>query len=102
MKQVILLHPRATAYHLGQVPAWLDESDPRPAREQINEKYRFGGWSDFKGTTLGKGNAMCYPGDPPQLPIAEICFRKERLFAYQNEFWAIKEADGNVTFARLD
>lgn len=100
--KIIFFHPRATEYHLGQVPAWLDESDPRSAREQINEKYVFGGWSDFKGPKLGKGNAMCYPGDPPQLPIAEIVFRDEHIYAYQSEFWCILSSDGSTTFARLD
>lgn len=104
MPQIILLHKDQSLarYMLGQVPLWLNENDPRPAAQQINEHYRFGGWQRIVGPKLGKGNAMCYPGDPPQLPLAEIVFRKERIFAYASEFWAILQPDGSVEFARLD
>lgn len=90
------------AYLLGQVPNWLDESDPRSAAEQINEGYKWGGWKPMaKGPTLGPGNTMCYPGDPPLRPFATIEFRDERIFAYPHEFWAILK-DGKAEFARLD
>jgi hypothetical protein len=105
MPQIIQLTSKLShekvLYLLGDVPAWLDENDPRGAQAQINEKYVFGGWRPL-AATLGLGNALCYPGDPPQLPFAEIVFRNERIFAYPSEFWGIKSADGSVTFARLD
>lgn len=102
--KITLLHPdKAHAeYMLGQVPRWLNETDARSAREQINEAYRFGGWQQLKGATLGKANAMCYPGDPPQMPLAMIEFRDEKIFAYPSEFWGILYADGKAEFARLD
>ena len=44
-----MVHPRATPDMLGYVPGFLVDSDPRPAREQFNERYRFGGWKPNRG-----------------------------------------------------
>lgn len=105
MPQIIILVTKnrdRAIYMLGQLPSWLHDDDPRSAAEQINLGYRFGGWRPMKGPTLGKGNAMCYPGDPPQLPFAEIVLRNERIFAYPHEFWGILSPDGKFEVARLD
>ena len=35
MTTVIVFDPRVTADHLGMIPHWLNEDDPRSAREQL-------------------------------------------------------------------
>jgi hypothetical protein len=95
------LSDERASYFLGQVPYWLaDES--RPARDLINEGYRFGGWQPLKGATIGEGFTLCYPGDPPQHPFAKIeRANGEVVYAYPHEFWAIVTPQG-VEFAGLD
>lgn len=102
--KITLLHQdkEYAEYMLGQVPLWLNENALGTAAEQINKGYAFGGWQPLPRTTLGEGNTMCYPGDPPQKPIAMIEFRNEKIFAYPSEFWGIVQADGTASFARLD
>ncbi|MCK9361775.1 hypothetical protein M0Q28_06165 [Patescibacteria group bacterium] len=41
-------HNRATADHIGLIPDFLSDFDPRSAAEQFNENYsNGGGWSSF-------------------------------------------------------
>jgi hypothetical protein len=35
--------PHATLEQMGFIPSFLDETNPRPASEQINERYIYGG-----------------------------------------------------------
>jgi hypothetical protein len=39
----ILKHPRARYDMLGFIPQFLDDADPRPAREQLHSAYAHGG-----------------------------------------------------------
>lgn len=92
-----------TMYLLGQVPSWLAAADSTAkARDIIGKAYVLGGWQPLRGAKLGRANSMCYPGDPPQYPIAEIRWNDERIFAYPHEFWGIIQPDGSAEFARLD
>src|SRR3982751_2684992 len=43
LMQWILKHPKMTPEGLGAIPYFLDEDDPRPAREQFHERYNHGG-----------------------------------------------------------
>lgn len=90
------------SYLCGQLPLWLNSANPAPAREQINAGYPFGGWQPLRKAKLGPGNAMYYPGDPPQYPFVTIEFRQERIYGYPHEFWGIVQPDGSAEFARLD
>jgi hypothetical protein len=40
---VLALHPRCTPDHVGFIPTFLDTDDPRPAREQFQERNVYGG-----------------------------------------------------------
>ena len=41
---------------------WLDEDDPRPAREQLDERYQFAGsWRQFNGFTMSEGGMIKFP-----------------------------------------
>lgn len=97
-----LLHPSMTMAHLGFLPAWLNENDPRPAREQLDTSYPFGGFQPFDGFTLGKKNELRYPGDPPQRPLAEARLRDELVVFYASSWVAIIQPDHSFVVARLD
>lgn len=102
---VNLLHPRCTMEHLGAIPYWLSDSDSREAKEQLHIAYGHGGgWRPFNGFKLGKDNSLSYPGDPPQLPIAEFTFdnKPERVFMYEHAWVAIIYPDRSFEVCRMD
>jgi len=99
-----LLHPRMKAEHLGFLPSFLNDADPRSAKKQIDANYQFGGWQPvgagkFK---LTKGYRLLYPGDPPQEPIAMTSLRDEVIVVYESDFVAIVQPDDTFEVARLD
>jgi hypothetical protein len=96
-----LKHPSARPDHLGFIPSFLHEGDPRPAREQINENY-VSGWSPFHGITMDEG-CLRYPGDPPFPLIAESKLRDETIRLYFPGAWvAIIQPDGSYEVAKID
>ena len=87
---------------LGICPAFLDEDDPRPAREQFNERY-IGGWNpSWNKATLDGELVMHYPGDPPMTPLAMLGFREEIVLLYDHQFFAIVQPDGSYEISRMD
>jgi len=101
---VEFLHPRATPEHVGLIPSFLVESDPRPAHEQFHERYSYGGgWFPMKGFKRNpQTNVLSYPGDPPLRPIARIKFRQELILIYEHAIVAIIQPDGTFSAARMD
>lgn len=95
-------HPQATEEMLGYIPSFLSENDPRPAHEQINENYRFGGWQPFKGFRMLSNGNLQYPGDPQTRLIAETKLRDETIRFYEHSWVAIIQPDGSFEVARLD
>lgn len=86
----------------GYIPSFLDESDPRPAREQFNERYQ-SGWHHQAGiTTHNGGLTLNYPGDPPIKRISMMVFRNETICLYPGEFIAIFQKDGSFECCRMD
>ena len=72
---------------------WLDEDDPRPAREQLDERYRFaGGWRPFNGFTMSEGGMIKFPGDPALRPVAAMQLRDELIMIYRYGWVAIVHA----------
>lgn len=102
MIQFELLHPKMTHQHLGLLPEFLYESDPRPAKEQFNERYVYGGWDSFKGFELTPSNALVYPGDPPQIPLAQAKLRDELIVFYNHDWVAIIQPDRSFEVCRMD
>ena len=87
----------------GIIPSFLNEHDPRPARDQINDRYRGGWWPaparmKFNPETL----ALTYPGDPPFQPLSALYFRDERLLIYPGEWVVIVQPDETWQASRLD
>jgi hypothetical protein len=102
-------HPAATLEHMGYFPSFLDDRDPRPAREQIDERYGpGGGWMpapwDSVGTNyiMHDGDVIEYPGDEPMQPICELRMRNERIIMYNHSIFAIIQPDGSFEVARCD
>lgn len=90
--------------NLGFLPSMLSVSDPRPAREQFDERYKYGGgWQPVRGFELdAKSRALLYPGDPPMKPVATAQLRDEMILVYPYSFVAVVQADGSFEAARMD
>jgi len=84
----------------GYIPGFLNEADPRPAREQIDDHYK-GGWVPMRGLRWG-GEALHYPGDPPFYPISMLIFRDEILLIFEASIVMILQSDGGFECSRLD
>lgn len=98
-----MLHPRASIEMLGVIPDFLDESDPRPAREQFNDRYGFaGGWQPFSGFKMQPDGNIAYPGDPPYGALAETKLRDELIRFYHLSWVAIIQPDGSFEVSRMD
>jgi len=98
-----LLHPGATPEHLGLVPGFLSDDDPRPAREQFDAHYAHGGgWRPQSGFRFGRKYLLIYPGDPPMLPIARTRLRNELIMLYPYAYVAIVQPDQSFEICRMD
>ena len=99
-----LLHPKMTPEHLGYIPGWLSEADPRSASEQIHVNYQHGGgWDPFTGFTFNpKTYSIKYPGDPLMLPLAKASLRDETILFYESAWIGIMQKDGSFEIARID
>ena len=97
-----LLVPGAEDY-VGYIPTFLDMDDERPAREQFNERYVYGGWRPQSG--FQKGNrrySLSYPGDPELHPLAVTALRNEIIMIYRHGYVAIWQKDGTFEACRMD
>lgn len=97
-----MLHPQMTMAHLGLIPLWLLDVDKRPAREQLNEGYKWGGWQPFEGFALGEDNSLSYPGDPPLQPLAQARLRDELIVFYRHAWVAVIQKDRSFEVCRMD
>lgn len=88
--------------HTGFIPMFLHNLDPRPAREQFNERYSHGGgWRPLKGWKM-HNECIKYPGDPVLRPIAKTLLNEETIYVYPHAWVAIVQGDGSYEVARLD
>lgn len=99
-----LLHPKMTMEHLGFLPLWLDDDDPRGAAEQLDHHYMFGGFKQhpIKGFKALKDMHLKYPGDPMLVPRAKAKLRDETVCFYDSAFVAVWQKDGSFVVARFD
>jgi hypothetical protein len=101
----LFFHDEATPEHLGFWPMIFLADDPRPAAEQINDRYAHGGgWNPLKGFTMTEKMELCFPGDPTLKPFAgcSLPLTKETLFFYPYSQVAIVQEDGNFEAGRMD
>lgn len=93
---------------VGYIPTFLDENDPRPAKEQIHTAYSHGGgWNPFEGFKLKKDpitgrNFLSYPDDPPTWELSRATLRDETLIFFEHAWLVILQKDGSWEVARLD
>lgn len=109
----VQLHPRAHIEMLGFIPEFLDEDDPRPAKEQFDDRY-VGGWNAMPGfSVITKNGRMAsfknppllkYPGDPPMLPLflTKLEHSNEMIVVYEHAWVLIVRRDGTWEAARMD
>ena len=98
-----LLHPHMRPEMLGLLAYWLDDEDPRPAKDQFNGHYAHGGgWRPFKGFKLSESNWLIYPEDPPLQPLAQCQFRNELIVFYEHAWVAIIHKDRYFEACRMD
>ncbi len=58
------VHPEFDPDTLGFIPLIISDDDPRPAREQINDKYEHsGGWMPDPKFSMSSNGDINYPGD---------------------------------------
>jgi hypothetical protein len=97
------LHPAVTWEHLGYLPQWLDDNDPRPASQQFDAGYKYGGgWTPLPGQRLTGNNWLTYPGDPPLIPLAEARLRDELILFYDHAWVVIVQPDRSYQVSRMD
>lgn len=89
---------------LGYLPAFISDLDQRPAAEQFQARYAFGGWRPMQGGewTVDADHILRYPDDPLYYPVAAYQLRDELICVYQYSFVAIFQKDGSFEVARLD
>ena len=101
--EIELLHPRARPEVLGILPNFLDANDPRPVREQFDERYAHGGgWHPMKGWELRYDNFLCYQGEAPLQPLAQMKLRNELIILYDHAWVAIIQPDRTFEVSRMD
>ena len=88
----------------GLIPTFLNTLDPRPAAEQFNERYSFGGgWRPFKGFEFDPENVtITYPDDPPLEAIDKMNFRDERIILFPHAWVMILQKNGDFEISRMD
>lgn len=89
----------------GFIIYFCDETDPRPAREQINEAYSHGGgWQPFDGFTFNyEALTLSYPGDPIISKVkSRAKLRDEELILFQYDWLVIRQPNGSWEVARVD
>jgi hypothetical protein len=97
---------------VGFIPSFFHESDPRPAKEQVNDRYSFGGgWNPLPGfKLLDNGDIVYRPEgseddeeqDPPLKCLATAKLRDEEIRFYPHSWVAIVQPDRSVEVSRVD
>jgi hypothetical protein len=88
---------------LGFLPDLISQDDPRPVKEQLEDKYRHGGgWRPTPGFTVQDGYVLKFPDDPPMKPLAMTSLRGEVIVFYDYSFLGVFQPDGSFEVARVD
>jgi hypothetical protein len=101
MAMIWTLAESITPEWLGLLPLFLDDADPRPAREQFAANY-IGGWEPVPGVTALADGSLSYPGDPLLRPLAQTRLRDEVIRVFEASFVSITQPDGSFEVARMD
>lgn len=102
--------PLAPNFNVGPyLPSFFSEGDPRPAAEQLNERYSYGGgFAPLDGFTLEgdwtkpAGATLRYPEDEPLYELCRARLRDETLIFFESSWLAIIQPDGSFVATRAD
>jgi hypothetical protein len=94
--RVWLLRPRFTLEQFGKLPAYLDETDARPAAEQLVER-----WQPIEGAFRLEGSALCGDGQAHEL-LGAIHLRYELVMLFENDLVAIVQSDRSFEVNRIE
>lgn len=87
---------------LGFIPMFLNENDPRSAREQLDANYQHGGgWYPMPKWKMD-GDTIQYPGDKPLKPVAMAHLRDEIIYVYPYSWVCVVQKDGSFEVSRMD
>lgn len=83
---------------------FLDELDPKSAREQLDAGYApHGGWIPFHGFVMTADARLLYEGDPPLPWMLRATLREETVYVYEYGWVAVvNESDDTFEVARMD
>jgi len=92
---------------LGLLPDIFRADDPRPGKQQVNERYQHGGgWQkQDKWKFNRKTKAITFPGDAPLMPLAltGLPLSQEVVALYPHGYVIIVHDDnGTFEVARMD
>lgn len=90
---------------LGFIPYWLNPADPRPAKEQLEEKYGLGPLFDMKATIVNGvyHSESAEDDDDPLWPLAEIPLHDDVIYIYEYGIVGIVNTQTGETFTtRMD
>ena len=86
----------------GFIPGFLDNDDPRGAKEQFNDRY-VAGWQPFEGFKWNpETGVLTYPGDPPMKPLSSILFRDEMILLFESGWVMVVQNDRSWEICRMD
>jgi hypothetical protein len=90
----------------GHIPGFLQESDPRPARDQFNRYNRGGGnraWLRIMGAAFDNATlTLTLPGERPMAAISALRFRSELLYLFDGNWVCIVQPSGSYEVAKMD
>lgn len=97
-------HPLMSLEHLGFIPFWISEENPKGIADQIDDGYRFGGFKahPIKNFKVEREFCLKYPGDPLLKPLATLELRDETFVFYDHAICAVFQKDGSFVAARID
>jgi hypothetical protein len=103
------LDPNLTHADLGFLWDILIPEDPRPVREQLDDRYAHGGgfrpFGEKKKWKLNRATLVLrYPGDPPFWPAAMLDFKNEIVIFYSqcSLLLILQKKDGTWELTRVD
>lgn len=106
-----LLWTQRKGIDLGLLPVFFQENDPRPAHEQLHERYAHGGGFNEFGTgvwelELDRANPinsmLSYPDDPEFPALAFARLRDELILFFMGSWICFVQPDGTFKVARVD
>lgn len=90
----------------GLLPRFFFLDDPRPAWDQLVDRYRYGAGQPFKGFALTRnehgGYQLEYEGDPPLPELSRAFLRDELIVLFKYEWVAIIQPSGDFITYRVD